>query len=149
MWGPIPPGGKLEGTGFYQPVLALAPVGGQPHHGGESGSVSGGNELAHFPVGFYPATVISYPGPFPPFSIPQPHGMSPGFHFAYPPPPGIFAHRFPPMMVAPTNGDQSTPIDASNISGVDPAVEGRQGKNNSQMKVVDLPANGTAEKKTD
>ncbi|GJJ12028.1 hypothetical protein Clacol_006268 [Clathrus columnatus] len=160
IWGPIPPaapGGKLEGTGYYQPVLALAPVGG---HGGEGVSVSGGSELSHhFPVGFYPATVISYPGPFPPFSIPQPHGMAHGFHFAYPPPPGIFAHRLPPMMVPPMNGDQSSssnPAGGTAKNGVNAASEGRAKRDtntgshvNGQTKAVDPPSNGTAEKKID
>lgn len=164
MWGHIPPaapGGKLEGTGLYQPVLALAPVGGQPHHGGEGVSVSGGSELAHFPVGFYPATFISYPGPFPPFSIPQPHGMSHGFHFAYPPPPpGIFAHRFPPVMVTTANGDQSsstppTTVEAANKTGADSTAENHARKDtisgsqtSDQVKVVDVPSNGTTEVKT-
>lgn len=162
MWGHIPPaapGGKLEGTGLYQPVLALAPVGGQPHHGGEGVSVSGGSELAHFPVGFYPATFISYPGPFPPFSIPQPHGMSHGFHFAYPPPPGIFAQRFSPVMVTPANGDQSSSspptAEAANKTSADSTAENHTRKDtisgphaNDQVKVVDVPPSGTAEVKT-
>jgi len=108
MWSTYPPtgpGGKLEPTGFYQPVFALTPVGGPPPQGGEGGSASGGNETPHFPVGFYPATFISYPGPFPPYAIPpQAPGTVPhGFHFAaYPPP--VFAHR--PQMPNAGGNDQ-------------------------------------------
>ncbi|KIJ34633.1 hypothetical protein M422DRAFT_34982 [Sphaerobolus stellatus SS14] len=108
LWSTYTPtghGGKLEATGFYQPVFALTSVGGPPPHGGEGGSASGGNESPHFPVSFYPATFISYPGPFPPYPVPQgPPGSIPqGFHFAYPPP--LFAHR-PPQMTN-TNSEQN------------------------------------------
>lgn len=145
-------GGKLEAAGFYQPVFALTPVGGPPPNGGEGGSASGGTDSPHFPVSFYPATFISYPGPFPPYPISQAPGAVPqGFHFAYPPP--IFAAR--PPQVANANGDQNA--DNNNSANVpvkenaDASMMTGSGKDkdadsqvNGQVKVAQSQGNGDA-----
>jgi hypothetical protein len=110
MWSSYPPAGpnaKLEGGTYYQPLFALTPVGGQPPHGGDGESAGGGSEAPHFPVGFYPATFISYPGPYPPYPIPQGQGAPQGFHYPYPPP-GLFQPRPPHANQGSATTDQST-----------------------------------------
>ncbi|KAF8522146.1 hypothetical protein BU17DRAFT_87243 [Hysterangium stoloniferum] len=155
IWGaysPAGPGGKLEGAGFYQPVFAFTPVGGQPHYGGQGGSASGGSETPHFPVGFFPATFISYPGPFQPYPVPQgPGAAAHGFHFAYPPPAMSTGHHLPPATTTATNPGSS--VDAHAKNPVDNVVEG-SGKGeksscsqvNGQGKVAEPQANVPAEK---
>jgi len=114
MWSTYAPtghGGKLEATGYYQPVFTLTPVGAPPTHGGEGGgSASGGGESQPYPFSFYPATFISYPGL--PYPIPQAPGpLPPGFHFAYHGP-GLFAPR-PPSM-ANSNCEQNLSSSSAN-----------------------------------
>ncbi|KAF8509899.1 hypothetical protein JB92DRAFT_2943263 [Gautieria morchelliformis] len=96
MWSSYPPtgpNGKLEGGAYYQPVFALTPVGAQPPHGGDGESAGGGSEAPHYPVGYYP-TLITLPGPYPPYPMAQ--GTPPhGFHYPYLPPPGMFQPRPP------------------------------------------------------
>ncbi|KAF8582052.1 hypothetical protein K439DRAFT_1635597, partial [Ramaria rubella] len=159
MWSsysPGGPGGKLEGGGYYQPVFALTPVGGQPPHGGDGESAGGGGEAPHFPVGFYPATFISYPGPYPPYPMPQGQGSpAHGFHYAYPPPPGVFQQR--PPITGNLNGDQSTSgpsADAHAKEASDAATLGNdkdketftESQVNGKVKVAEPHINGTAGK---
>lgn len=111
MWSSYSPGGtgaKIEGSNYFQPVFALTPVGGQQPHGSDNeNSGGGGGEVSPFPVGFYPATFISYPGPYPPYAISQGQGSPPhGFHYAYPPPPGVYAQRPPRVGTGNANSER-------------------------------------------
>lgn len=162
MWSsyaPTGPNGKLEGGAYYQPVFALTPVGGQPPpHGGDGESAGGGSEAPHFPVGFYPATFISYPGPYPPFPIPQGQGTQ-GFHYPYPPP-GLFQPRPPHVnqgsaVTAQGTSSSSAGANAKNASGSSAIVEGDKSDKghdkgtdpepqvNSKAKMVESKADDT------
>ena len=141
MWSSYTPGpnGKLEGGAYYQPVFALTPVGGQPPHGGDGESASGGSDAPHFPVGFYPATFISYPGPYPPYPMAHGQGAPHGFHYPYPPPPGMFHPRLPHVSQGNPNNDQgasgsSTDTHAKDASGASAVVEDKKNKE-SELQV--------------
>lgn len=148
MWGsyaPTGPNGKLEGGAYYHPVFALTPVGGQPPPGVEGEGAGGDSEAPHFPVGFYPATFISYP-PYPPYAIHQGHGTPHGFHYAYPPPPGMFPPRPPNASHGSLTNEQgasssSTEANVKNASGTSATVEGDK---SSKGVDADSPVNGKA-----
>ena len=153
------PNGKLEGGAYYQPVFTLTPVGGQPPHGGDGESGGGGSDARHFPVGFYPATFISYPGPYPPYPMPHGQGTPHGYHYPYPPPPGMFHPRLHHASQGNPNNDRgasgsSTDTRAKDGSGASAAVEVKKNKEtelqvNGKAKVAEPRVDDASGKETE